>query len=201
MQGSKFSKTGIKAIKTSAAVLFCLLLYKALFLLSQTVPVDSSSFNMVLRFLLERENALFACVATVITMHTVFEGSIEAGMSRIWGAAIGAYFGLFLLWIDLIVLARELNILFTLLGVVSIVILCRLIKKNRCEVVALVIFLTIMLTVDQSEPFLYAAGTVIDVSVGICIALIVNALIHKPQKKPVINVNNSLTNSENHEDN
>jgi uncharacterized membrane protein YgaE (UPF0421/DUF939 family) len=40
-----------------------------------------------------------------------------------------------------------------------------------------------MITVDQVEPYLYAANRIIDTAIGICISLLVNYFVRIPHKK------------------
>lgn len=183
MHNSKIPKIGMRTIKTSIAVLLCMLIFKLLFVLSGYIPNDETPTNIVLNFLLERENPIFACIAAIVVMQTTFKDSVELSSSRIWGTAIGAYFGLAFLWIDSNVLNRKLNILFTFIGVIAIIFFCNLIKKSYSISIALVTFLIIMITVDQVEPYLYAANRIIDTAIGICISLLVNYFVRIPHKK------------------
>lgn len=183
MHNSKIPKIGMRTIKTSIAVLLCMLIFKLLFVLSGYIPNDETPTNIVLNFLLERENPIFACIAAIVVMQTTFKDSVELSSSRIWGTAIGAYFGLAFLWIDSNVLNRKLNILFTFIGVIAIISFCNLIKKSYSISIALVTFLIIMITVDQVEPYLYAANRIIDTAIGICISLLVNYFVRIPHKK------------------
>ncbi|NLB37214.1 MAG: hypothetical protein GX824_07955 [Clostridiales bacterium] len=183
MHNSKIPKIGMRTIKTSIAVLLCMLIFKLLFVLSGYIPNDETQTNIVLNFLLERENPIFACIAAIVVMQTTFKDSVELSSSRIWGTAIGAYFGLAFLWIDSNVLNRKLNILFTFIGVIAIIFFCNLIKKSYSISIALVTFLIIMITVDQVEPYLYAANRIIDTAIGICISLLVNYFVRIPHKK------------------
>lgn len=183
MHNSKIPKIGMRTIKTSIAVLLCMLIFKLLFVLSGHIPNDETQTNIVLNFLLERENPIFACIAAIVVMQTTFKDSVELSSSRIWGTAIGAYFGLAFLWIDSNVLNRKLNILFTFIGVIAIIFFCNLIKKSYSISIALVTFLIIMITVDQVEPYLYAANRIIDTAIGICISLLVNYFVRIPHKK------------------
>jgi uncharacterized membrane protein YgaE (UPF0421/DUF939 family) len=160
-----------------------MLVFKLLFILSGHIPNDESHTYVILRFLLERENPIFACIAAIIVMQTTFKGSVELSTSRIWGTAIGAYFGLAFLWLDSSVLNRKLNILFTVVGVIAVIFFCNLIKKNDSIAIALVTFLIIMITIDQVEPYLYAANRIIDTAIGIAISLLVNYLIRNPKQK------------------
>ena len=180
MHNSKIPKIGMRTIKTSIAVLLCMLIFKLLFVLSGYIPNDETPTNIVLNFLLERENPIFACIAAIVVMQTTFKDSVELSSSRIWGTAIGAYFGLAFLWIDSNVLNRKLNILFTFIGVIAIIFFCNLIKKSYSISIALVTFLIIMITVDQVEPYLYAANRIIDTAIGICISLLVNYFVRIP---------------------
>jgi uncharacterized membrane protein YgaE (UPF0421/DUF939 family) len=183
MHNSKIPKIGMRTIKTSIAVLLCMLIFKLLLILSGHIPNDETQTNIVLNFLLERENPIFACIAAIVVMQTTFKDSVELSSSRIWGTAIGAYFGLAFLWIDSNVLNRKLNILFTFIGVIAIIFFCNLIKKSYSISIALVTFLIIMITVDQVEPYLYAANRIIDTAIGICISLLVNYFVRIPHKK------------------
>ncbi len=173
----------MRTVKTAISVLICMLVFKLLFSLSQSIPTGETQGYVLLRFLLERENPIFACIAAIIVMQTTFQGSVELGTSRIWGTAIGAYFGLAFLWLDSNVKDREYNIIFAVVGVVAVIFFCNLIKKNDSISIALVTFLIIMITLEQVEPYLYAANRIIDTTIGIAISLFVNYAIRIPHKK------------------
>lgn len=161
-----FPKIGMRNIKTSTSVFLCLLLFE----------------------LFNRENALMACVAAVICMQNTIVDSFRKGTERIIGTIIGGIAGAFVLFI-ISTLGHENILIFIIpIGVIILIEICVSFGLKNSVVICCVVYLG-LLTSRQHEGgyILYTLNRILDTSLGIVIALLVNKYMNIPD-----NIKNKL---------
>ncbi|MBQ2775793.1 MAG: FUSC family protein [Clostridia bacterium] len=178
----------MRTVKTGVAVLLCMIIFPLLTLAAQQIPEDSMPIVRALRFLINRDSPIFACIASVIVMQSTVESSLKLGTSRVKGTIFGGLFGLLFLYIDTLVPHRGLNILLVTVGIVFIICFFNVIRSPQSTAIGLVTFLIIMITTDYDDPFLYAVNRIIDTAIGVAVSVGVNYALRKPKlrknKKP-----------------
>ncbi len=150
---------GMRNLKTALAILLCLLLY-------QVIPGSVS----------------YACIAALIVMQSTLEESLKQARNRIVGIAIGGVFGALFSYGVLLIRISLLRILAVSVGVTLLILLCNLLGKRGAIVMGCVTFLVIMLPGTPQNPWQYSLLCVIDNTVGIVVAVLVNLLIRPPKK-------------------
>ena len=159
---------GLRNIKTTIAVLICLVLYA----------------------LINRENVIFACIASIICMKDTIERSISFGKRRLVGTFIGGVFGTAFLLIGEYIKNYYLFLLFVSIGITILIFFCNLIKLQHSIPIACVVYLIILLTQKHTpgltliyeDSLTYAINRIIDTGVGVIIAVIVNFSIRTSYK-------------------
>ena len=175
-------RVGMRTVKTGVAVFLCMAIFPLLTLLAQQIPQDSVPVVRVLRFLLDRESSIFACIASVIVMQSTVESSLKLGTSRVKGTIFGGLFGLLFLYFDMLVPNRVLNFLLVVVGVVFIICFFNVINSPQSTAIGLVTFLIIMITTDYDDPFMYAVNRMIDTAIGVFVSVSVNYGLRRPKK-------------------
>ena len=176
-------RVGMRTVKTAVAVLLCMIIFPLLTLAAKHIPHQSAPIVSIIRFLLNRDSPIFACIASIIVMQSTVESSLKLGTSRIKGTVIGGVFGLAFLYLDTLVLERSLNILFVIVGIVVIICFFNVINSPESTAIGLVTFLIIMITTSYDDPFLYAVNRIIDTAIGVVVSVGVNFALGKPGRK------------------
>jgi len=146
-------KIGMRNIKTAISVFLCMIILNSF--------QNTSSF--------------YACIAAVITMQGTVHGSFTSGKSRMVGTIIGATCGLVL------VIISPSNIFLTTLGIIFVIYsLCFFEEKDSISI-ACVVFLAIMININQDSALIYSLKRVVETFLGISIAVLVNYLIFPPK--------------------
>lgn len=164
----KFPKIGMRNIKTSTSVFFCLLLFQVL----------------------NRENALQACIAAVICMQNTIVDSYKKGVERVKGTILGGIGGAFVLHL-ITTFGRENFMIFIIpLGIIILIELCVEFNMKQSVVICCVVYLGILISrgYEEGHVLLYALNRVIDTTIGIAITIFVNKYMNMPDKlKNLIN--------------
>ena len=146
-------KIGMRNVKTAISVFLCMIILNAF----------------------QNTSPFFACIAAVITMQGTVHSSFTSGKSRMVGTIIGATLGLIL------ALINPSNIFLTSIGIIFVIyFLCTLDEKDSISI-ACVVFLAIMINVNQHSALTYSFKRVIETFMGISIAVLVNYLISPPK--------------------
>lgn len=177
----KIPKIGMRTIKTAISVLVCMLVFQLLTYLGKFIPDADTVFNNFLRFITDRKDPLFACIAAIVSMQSSVESSLLSGFNRIIGTFIGGAFGLLLLLLDDKFYNRSFNLLFIFIGILLVIYFCNLINKSEAIATSLVPFLIIMISTSVETPYRYAINRLIDTTLGIIISVTINLLILKPK--------------------
>lgn len=155
-------KIGMRNIKTSLSVFLCLLLFE----------------------LINRGNSIFACIAAVICMQNTVVDSMEKGIARVIGTVIGGFLGALALFIIKTFFNSSILIFVIPLGIMILIQICVTINMKQSVVICCVVYLSIMITKNHEHGYLiYTINRVLDTSIGILIALLVNKYVEIPEKK------------------
>lgn len=174
---------GMRNVKTALAVFVSMLVFALMKLALGLLPESGGAVLGILRFVLNRGDPVFACVAAVIVMQSTVEGSVKLGTSRIWGTATGGAFGIGFLWLDNHILDRRLNMLLVVVGVIVLIAFCNYFNRRLSVSIATITFLIIMINVDHPSPYIYAFNRIFDTAIGVVISIAVNYLVKNPNRR------------------
>lgn len=146
-------KIGARIIKTALAVVLCIM-------------IDS---------FIKNGSGFLAGVAAIITMQSTFKDSFRKGGHRILGTFFGAILG------GVFALISQGNILLIALGIIILIYSFKLLKWDTGIVISCVVFLIIMTEKGNTDILLYSFFRLIDTTLGIVIALLVNYFIKPPK--------------------
>lgn len=153
-------RIGMRNIKTALSVFLCLLIFRAI----------------------QRENSFYACIAAVICMQPTLDNTFKKGLSRIIGTAIGGVVGIILLVISEIYVSESAFIFLIPIGIVILIEICIVIDQRDSVSICCVVYLGIMIMHRyQGDYFWYTLNRVIDTSIGIIIAAVVNRYLKVPE--------------------
>ncbi len=155
-----FPKIGMRNIKTSTSVFLCLLLFQAI----------------------NRENSLHACIAAVICVQNTVENSFAKGISRIVGTVIGGIAGALVLYIIDTFSHEGILIYIIPLGMVILIQICVSIHEKQSVVICCVVYLGLLIGDPKGGYVLYTLNRVIDTSIGIIVAILVNRHMKIPER-------------------
>lgn len=154
-------RIGMRNIKTALSVFLCLLIFEAI----------------------HRENSFYACIAAVICMQPTLDNTFKKGFSRIIGTAIGGIIGIILLVISEIYIKEGAFIFLIPIGIIILIKICVAIGQKDSVSICCVVYLGIMITHRyEGDYFWYTLNRVIDTSIGIIIAVIVNRYLKVPER-------------------
>ncbi len=139
-------RIGARNIKTALSVFICLMLYQ----------------------LFGKEYSIFACIAAVICTQNSVENSFVVSKGRILGTIIGGLIGY------LFVLVSGDNPFAITLGIVIIIYFGNLINQKEAISMSCVVFLSILINLGDINPLYYTIERVIETTIGIIVAIVVN---------------------------
>ena len=168
---------GMRTIKTAVAVMLSYLVF---------VPFGLF-YREELGGVLGQMGPLYACIACVVCMQSSLGQSVQSGISRLMGVAVGGVLGVLALVPGAVAshtLARAV-----VLGVVCVagIWLCLLLNRPAaCTMACVVPCIILVNNMMGAERFFYAAARIIETVVGVVIALAVNALLpdHRSEEPP-----------------
>ncbi|TQQ85483.1 aromatic acid exporter family protein [Peptacetobacter hominis] len=146
----RLPKIGMRAIKTGIVVMITILITK----------------NFV-------QYPFYAAIAGVISLQDTVTGSVKAGMNRIKGTVVGGIMGF------IFALIMPGNPILCGIGVILTIYVCNILKITSISV-SCVVFLAIHLGVGSGDPMSYSIHRVLDTSVGVIIAVVINYVIARP---------------------
>ena len=164
----KWSPPGQRIIKTSAAVLLCLLFYMLRGYRGNQMPAE-------------------AAITAIICMQAYLTDTAENAVSRLLGTMIGACWGFLFLLVMMLLppLGAEPLILYPLMGIGTLVALHSAVLLHREDTSALsaIVFICVVVAYpDIRDPLGQAFHRILDVMLGTAAAVAVNA-IHLPRKR------------------
>lgn len=152
-------KIGMRNIKTATSVFLCLLFFE----------------------IINRKDPVFACVAAIICMQPTVDNSWDKGMQRVIGTIIGGLLSILFIIIDNNLIDAAYFFLIPL-GIILLIEICVVINKKDAVIISCVVYLSIMLTQRYEGNYLiYTYNRVIDTSIGIIFALLVNRYLIMPK--------------------
>lgn len=165
-------KLGFRTLKTALAVMTCILLFHLF---------DRPSSPMI------------ACLASVFSMREDMPSTVSFGMHRILSNLLGGalalvYFYVYLFfnhafWVELLVLPLLVTI---------IIMLSDKLNLNAGIIGACATLFIIVLTVPETESFLYALARIMDTIIGTVVALLINRFIAPPKAKDTLSHQSEL---------
>lgn len=154
-------KIGMRNIKTTLSVFLCLLIFE----------------------IINRENSIFACIAAVICLQNTIDDSMKTGRARVIGTIIGGVVGAMVLFIVNTFFDNRILIFIIPIGIMILIKICVSINMRQSVVICCVVYLSIMITKNHDNGYLlYTINRVVDTSIGILIALLVNKYVGIPEK-------------------
>jgi uncharacterized membrane protein YgaE (UPF0421/DUF939 family) len=162
-------KPGLRAVKTALAVFICLLV----------------------SFLLKRPDGFFASISAVICMRQTHNKTFDTGSNRLIGTIIGGAVG----YIVMVFLQNTettdkafVNMLLGPCCVLFIIYLCNLIDHKTSVEISCIVMLSIIahrerVCADSWQALFYVVYRILDTSLGIVVAMLVNRWIF-PFKEP-----------------
>ena len=158
-----FPSIGLRTIKTAIAVFLCLLFFPS--------------------------EPFFACLTAVFCVQDTVSNSINMSINRALGTVLGAVVGLIFLLICRFFIynistyfIRKFLVYFTIaVGIIIVIYLCNVIKKNGAINIACIVFLAVTTVHAFGNPIYYTLNRIIETLFGIFIALIVNKFILPPK--------------------
>lgn len=155
-------KIGLRALKTAIAVFLCILI--------------SVIFN--------RSDVFFASIAAVICMQQTCSQTYIAGLHRLIGTIIGGGVGLvFLLIMKYIPYREYIPLIFAPLCVLAVIYVCNVTEYKNPVVIGCIVALSVVLQHSElnayNNTFMYVINRVIDTSIGIFIAMLVNRFLFR----------------------
>lgn len=159
-------KLGLRAIKTAIAVSLC----------------------FAISFIFNRDDALFSVIAALICMQQTYDATFRQGMERLLGTIIGGIVGYVAL--EILNFVPSYNDIFDMFVVpffmLVVIYICNTIDKKASIVIGCIVVLSIITipNKDTESALVYVVNRVIDTSIGIVIAMVVNKYFF-PNKKQV----------------
>lgn len=143
----------MRNFKTALAVFICMIIIRL--------------FNM--------DSPFYASIAAVICMQSSVFDSFTAGKNRMKGTFIGAVIGF------LLALINPGNIILTSLGIMLIIYVCNILESQKSINIACVVFIAIMVNLEDTSPLAYSSFRLIETFIGIIVAVLVNYFVYPPK--------------------
>ncbi len=154
-------KIGMRNIKTALSVFICLLFFEAI----------------------NRDNALFACIAAVICVQNTIVDSVKIGISRIIGTILGGLSAALVVFIVNAYFDEKVLIFIIPLGIIILIQICVSINMKQAVAICCVVYLVVVISKNHEGGYVYyTVNRVLDTSIGIIIALFVNKYVEGPKK-------------------
>ena len=165
---------GMRTIKTAVAVMISYLLF---------VPLELWEAETGI---LAHLGPAYACIACIICMQSSMGQSIQLGLSRLTGVAVGGVLGVLILTAEALLAHPLLKALMLGLACVAGVWVCMLIRRPAACVMACILPCVVVINeTTGADRYYYAAARILETVVGIAVALAVNGLLpnHQAEEK------------------
>lgn len=174
----KLPGVGMRTIKTAVAVMLSYLAFVPFGLL----------YHTELGGVLGQMGPMYACIACVVCMQSSLGQTMQQGISRFIGVAVGGVLGV--LALSLGEIARQPLVKTVILGLICVagIWVCLLIHRpTACGMACIVPCVILINDMTGVERYYYAAARIIETAVGVAIAFGVNAVLpdHRVEEKPV----------------
>ena len=167
---------GMRTVKTAVAVMLSYLVFVPFGLL----------YREELGGVLGQIGPMYACIACVVCMQSSLGQTMQQGISRFIGVAVGGVLGV--LALSLGEAARQPLVKTAILGLICVagIWVCLLIKRpTACGMACIVPCVILINDMVGVERYYYAAARIIETVVGVAIAFGVNAVLpdHRPEEE------------------
>lgn len=125
---------------------------------------------------------LFVTIGAIVSMQSSLNESFQSGLNRILGTIVGAIIGIIFFNIS------PNNIILTGLGIIILITINNKMNWSKSLVISLIVFSSIMMSYGQNV-VLNSALRVIDTTLGIIIAFVINTVISPPKHEEKIYTN------------
>ncbi|WP_209661170.1 FUSC family protein [Acetoanaerobium pronyense] len=125
---------------------------------------------------------LFVTIGAIVSMQSSLNESFQSGLNRILGTIVGAVIGIIFFNIS------PNNIVLTGLGIILLITINNKMNWSKSLVISLIVFSSIMMSYGQ-DVVLNSALRVIDTTLGIIIAFVINTVISPPKHEEKIYIN------------
>lgn len=157
-------KLGLRAFKSAISVFLCLLI--------------AIVFN--------RPQPLLASIAAIICMQPTYGQTYKMGLHRLVGTSIGGIIGLIVLMFVKFFPCKEflqyVNLLLAPICILLVIYTCNVVEQKSSVEIGCIVVLSVLIEWSDSaysNTFMYVINRVIDTSIGIIIAMIVNKFFFK----------------------
>lgn len=160
---------GMRIIKTAVAVMLAYGIF-----LPFGLMYDTETYHGVLG----QMGPLYACIACIVCMQSTLGQTVQSGVSRLIGVAIGGVLG-----VATLLLGDRLDnglLVLPILGVLCVagMWISLLIQRPAACVMACIVPCVILITgVTGTDRYYYAAARIIETVIGVCVAMLVNKLL------------------------
>ena len=149
--------------------------------------------DYVLKLFLKDLDTNAVCVFAMLSVQDSVEGTWKFVLERFFGNVMGLASGfLFLFLFELtgtrgiegdIISGNFVFYAFVALGTIVAIYLCKMIHRVSASVITIIVFLGIMFGASKDKPYLNAAYIVLQMVLGVIIAVTINLLIMRPKPK------------------
>lgn len=160
---------GMRNIKTAVAVVFCLLIYEAIYIIADFTGVST-------QHLLPMQT----CTAAILCMQNTVQQTLSNGFARIIGTFYGGVLGILVLFISAYI-PSVLEILIIAVAISLCICLCNLTGQQNACAISCVVLLTILLNKEKESQYISALLRLIETVVGIIVAGLVNKYFYIPE--------------------
>lgn len=157
-------KLGLRAIKTAISVFFCLLI--------------ALIFN--------RTDTLFASIAAIICLQPTYNKTFSSGLQRLVGTLVGGVVGYLIILTIYKLPFREVTTLFIApFSILMVIYICNVINQPASVSISCIVVLSVVMWPDGniSTAFMYVVNRMLDTSMGIIVAMLVNRFTFTKRSK------------------
>lgn len=122
------------------------------------------------------QHPFYSAIAAVIAMQATVEGSLISGVHRMQGTIVGALTGY------LFALVAVRSPWWTGLGLIITMTILKYLKWQKAMTIACIVFIAISVNI-KGKPLDYAYNRIIDTTLGISIAYLVNRWVAPPRRR------------------
>ncbi len=157
-------RLGKRAIKTALAVSVCIFI----------------------SFVFKRDDSLFSAIAAMICMQQTYDETFKSGLNRTIGTVLGGVLGYVVL--EIICLIPNYNNFFDIIiapvCILIVIYICNMTDRKESIIIGCIVLISIVVQPEKNlgDAFFYVVNRVIDTTIGIVIAMVINAFIF-PNKK------------------
>jgi len=152
---------GLRNIKTTISVLICLLFYH----------------------FMDMDGVMIACVSAIICMQDSVEKSLTNGKNRLQSIGIGTVIAMAFRYVNRGFPNAYLEMISVGVGIMTVIMICNLLKRNSAIIMGCVVFLSIMLGGGDTDPFVYSVSQLLNTLFGVAVAVLVNYFVLNPARK------------------